>query len=183
VNAGRWIIAAVCLALAYGAFSLLVWIRDFALADSAVVDVLMVTRAQVHYAELNGGFSERDLSCLHRQGTCIPSQQRSWAGRALVAGSGADSSSLGWMRRGRSFTVGPMADSRVTQERGLSPSSVQGFRYVADASSTRPWWSAASITPRPPLGFCGDASGQICQLSSLPTDAGVSCPVDCKKLE
>jgi len=184
VNVGRWIIAAICLALGYSAFCFLVWSRDFGLADSAVTDDLVVTRAQVHYAELNGGFSERDLSCLHRRGTCIPSQQSAWAGRALVeAGPHTDSLSDGWRRPGRLFTVGPVADARMTRERGLSPSSVQGFRYVADASSTRAWWNDVSITPRPPLGYCGDASGHVCQLSSLPATAGVSCPVDCKRLE
>jgi hypothetical protein len=184
VNAGRWIIMAVCLALGYGAFSFMVWSRDFGLVDSAIADVLAVTRAQVHYAGLNGGLSERDLSCLDRRGTCIPSQQSAWAGRALVE-SGRDTGTLsvGWMRQGRHFTAGPAADPRLIQEQGLSPSSVQGFRYVADTSSTRPWWFRASLLPRPPLGFCGDASGHVCELSSLPTLAGVSCPVDCKRLE
>ena len=184
MNLGRWIIAAVCLALGYGAFSLLVWSRDFGMADSAIADVGVVTPAQVQYAALNGGFNEGDLSCLHRQGTCIPSQQSAWEGRALVeAGPHTESLSARWLRQRRYFAVGPATDAQVTRERRLSPSSVRGFRYVADASSTRPWWNSASITPRPPLGFCGDAGGHICELSSLPTAAGVSCPLDCKRLE
>jgi hypothetical protein len=184
VNAGRWIITTVCLGLAYAAFSLLVWSRDFGLTDSAVVDVLSVTRAQRQYAELNGGLSEGNLSCLHRKGTCIPSQQSAWAGKAVVeAGPHTGSPSATWLRPGRYFTAGPVPEPKLIYERGLSPSSVVGFRYVADANSMRPWWCRASITPRAPLGFCGDASGHICQLASLPVKVEPACPADCWRLE
>jgi hypothetical protein len=176
----RAIITVICLSLAYGAFSLLVWGTDFGHFDSAIADVLVVTRAQVYYAELNGGFHESDLSCLHRPGTCIPSQKSSWSGRSIVeAGPHTASLSAGWMRDGRDFTAGPAPDTREIEERGLSPTSVRGFRYVADASSKRPWWARLSFTSEPPVGFCGDATGKVCELAALPTLKEVQCPANC----
>jgi hypothetical protein len=176
----RAAISVICLFLAYGGFSLLVWGRDFGHFGSAIADVLVITRAQVYYAELNGGFHESDLSCLHRPGTCIPSRKSSWEGRSIVdAGPHTASLSAGWMKDGRVFTAGPAPDSREIAERGLSPTSVRGFRYVADASSARPWWARLSFTSSPPLGFCGDAKGKVCELAVLPRLREPECPADC----
>ncbi len=168
----------------YGAFSALVWGRDFTAVDAAIADVATVTRSQRLYAEFNGGFNEADLSCLERRGTCIPSRQVEWSGKAFVESS-KDTSSLvdRWRLAGRVFTPGPPAEGVMVRQQGLSPTSVRGFRCIADASSRRPWWASLAPFSRPPVGFCGDGSGRLCELSSLPTSSAIVCPADCKPLD
>ncbi len=184
MNLGKWIIIAVLVLLAYGLFCIIVWSGDFGSVDSAIGDTLTLTRAQVAYAQVNGGFNERDLSCLERRGTCIPSQQERWAGKALVDSPRSDESlPAWWARNGRHFTPGPAADPESVASRRLSPSSIRGFSYIADTSSRRPWWASVSLSNRPPLGFCGDARGHVCELMSLPLYAVTQCPADCKPLE
>jgi hypothetical protein len=168
----------------YGIFSVLVWARDFTAVDAAIADVAAVTRSQKVYADFNGGFNDADLSCLERRGTCIPSRRAEWAGRAFMESSpGSPPLQDLWRRKGRVFTAGPPVDSVLLEQEGLSPTSVRGFRCVADASSQRPRWASLALLPRPPLGFCGDGSGRVCELSSLPTSTGTVCPADCKSLE
>jgi hypothetical protein len=170
--------------LAYGAFSLLVWSRDSMAVDSAMAQVAIVTRTQGTYAELNGGFNEGDLSCLEKRGTCIPSKRDGWVGKAFVESSPrAPSLADLWRRTGRAFTPGPPADAALIRQQGLSPSSVRGFRCLADASSRRPWWASFAPLSHPPLGFCGDGTGRLCTLSSLPTTTAAECPPDCTPLE
>ena len=107
MRVGRWVIGGTCVALAYGLFCLGVWSVDFGGVDSAIAETLIITRAEAGYAELNGGFSEGNLECLERPGTCIPSQQSSWAGRAFISPPASDGqSSHRWVRPDRQFTGG-----------------------------------------------------------------------------
>jgi hypothetical protein len=181
----RSILAAVVVVLAYGIFSAFVWSVDFAEVDSAIADLGTLTRAQIAYADLNGGFNEADLSCLHKPGTCIPTRQQEWRGRAIVSSFPADTpQSARWLRRGRYFVPGTQADVRVIAAQGLSPSSVQGFRYVVDVNSRRPWWaSAALFGRRVPVAFCADAGGRLCELHALPTTSETICPADCRSID
>jgi hypothetical protein len=177
----RWVFGLAAVGV-YGVYLLVVWIADFAAFDAVIGDVLIVTRSQVGYAELNGGFSEGDLSCLVQPGTCIPSQRDQWQGRSLVsAGPWTESQPSRWTQPGRRFTPGPAADAAVVLQRGLSKSSVSGFRYVAEVG--HPWWTALSVLPRSAAGYCGDATGHVCELSSIPLADGASCPPNCRRLE
>ena len=167
---------------AYGVYLFAVWMRTFGAFDAVIGDVLVVTRSQAAYAQLNGGFNEGDLSCFVRPGTCIPSQREHWQGKSLVGwGSGTESLPSRWTQPRRSFNRGPAADAKVVLQRGLSKSSVSGFRYVAEVGN--PWWTGLSVLPRAPVGYCGDATGHVCALWSIPDSEATSCPSDCERLE
>src|SRR5437867_2169239 len=68
----------------YFVLCFLAWGRSVMESERAIADVILVTRAETTYATLNGGFSEGDLSCLERPGTCVPSAPAQWAGRTVA---------------------------------------------------------------------------------------------------
>ncbi len=146
-----------------------------ATADAVLTDVREVTDSQRAYADLNGGFNEGELSCLVRPGTCIPSQREQWRGKSVVsAGQWTDSLLMRWTQPGRTFSRGPAPDAKEVSRLGLSESSVRGFRYIAEVESH--WWS-------PRAGYCGDATGHLCELSAIPRDENPYCPADCRRIE
>jgi len=183
MNLGRWIIAAVCILLGYVALLILVRGWQLGLVDAAIGDLRAMTNAQLAYAKFNGGFNEGDLACLERLNTCIPSQRQHLAGKSMISTSpGGEPFSKRWTRPTRLCTLGPPADLNIVAEQGLSRSSVHGFRCVADASLGRAWLAKVSLLPEATLAFCADATGRVCQLSSLPPADGPMCPPDCMNL-
>ena len=172
----------VTVCVLYGVLCLMAWGRAVMESERAIGDVILVTRAQTTYATLNGGFSEGDLSCLERAGTCVPSAPAEWAGRTVVPTpldptlSARSNPGLG-----RWFISGPPADRDRVKLQHLSHSSVKGFAYIA---ATRPpaWWTRLAPFKQPPAGFCGDSSGVVCALEEMPSASydQPRCPAGCR---
>jgi hypothetical protein len=166
----------------YFVLCLLAWGRSVMESERAIADVILVTRAETTYATLNGGFSEGNLSCLERPGTCVPSAPAEWAG-LTVAPTPLDPplSARSHPGLGRWFISGPPADRNRVKLQDLSQSSIQGFAYIA---ATRPpaWWTRLAPLKQPPAGFCGDSSGVVCALDELPAASydQPRCPTGCK---
>ncbi len=169
--------------IGYGAFAFFVWYVDLVAGKRPLIDVLYVTRAQMAYAAFNGGHFEGNLKCLELPGSCIPSHQRIHPNDAFMNCSpGPCLSDEGG--KNRWLLRGPSVDPESIAEKELSPSSIRGFVYFSNAMAGRPWW--ASLAPlSPPVGYCGDSSGRICKLRTLPPVeyGGGSCPPDCQVLE
>ena len=166
----RLVVTIILLAAPYGVLCLATHAGDHLRVVSALGDAGLMARAQASYAAANGGFHEGDLTCLD---TTIPPRPKA---RALSART--------VVTPGRRFIPGPPVGPAAAGAKGLSPSSVRGFAYIAESASGRRWW--ASLTPlrRPPAGFCADARARVCELASVPDPgyATPACPADCRPL-
>jgi hypothetical protein len=183
VNPARVTAVIVLFGLVYGAICLLTYSADHMACQGATADVIRVTRAQATYASFNGSFHEGNLACLERAGTCIPAAQAKWGGQA-TAGVSAGGPSLVARTKpelGRWFVAGPPADPTRIADGRLSPTSVQGFAYIASVPPGRPWWARLTPFTPPPAGYCGDGSDLVCALRTLPLPDYVEarCPADC----
>ena len=157
----RWwiVVAAMCLAVAYGTLLFLARSWQLGLVDAAIGDLRELLAVEMSYARANAGFSEGDL-------TRLPSSN----GRPLSAV---------WARTGRLFNPGPPPDNTALQHPAVSTSSAQGFRAIADASLPEAWAKAALLGDGKAT-FCADARGYVCRLSTTPTRVERLCPSDCE---
>lgn len=132
----------------------------------AIGDIRTVISAQAAYQSANAGYYDT-LACLQKPEGCIPNYSGPWFLDAELAGA-ADKAGYR-----RTFHPGPAASGPGAESR--SPSSLEGYAYTAvpvdqGTSGTR--------------GFCGDASGRICQTmdGSAPPVTNGQCPETCTLL-
>jgi type II secretory pathway pseudopilin PulG len=136
---------------------------------ATIGDLRTVVSAQAAYSSANSGFPDR-LECLAAPARCIP---------GYPAGSPAflDSPLLSSPRHGYRFRLvaGPQVQDEIRQRGQVSPSSLQGWAYLAVPVQ------AGQTGVR---AFCAEMSGVICMSPSgaLSETTDGSCPRDCTPL-
>jgi type IV pilus assembly protein PilA len=116
--------------------------------ESAVVgDIRTVISSQAAYHSANGGWYEKNLSCMAKSGGCIPSAPSNSPTflDSLIASLNPKS---GYSRALTDFGNGP-----AVPDAALSPGSVSGYYYSATPVSQ----GTTGVR-----GFGGDGSGRIC---------------------
>jgi hypothetical protein len=158
------------------------WSMNIGYVDAAFGELRVLVAAQDEYSRLNGGFSEGDLLCLEQAGGCMHTSVDTAGPR--FKGRSASESGIAkvWTTAGHEFSPGPPVEQALVAERGLSPSSVRGFRAAVDLGASRPAWARSSLLGGVAGVLCTDASGRVCWLPSMPAVKNAVCPADCKTL-
>ncbi len=182
VRRGRWIITGVLCVLAGGGLWLVLQMMNLGHVDAAIGDLRVLAAAQDEYARLNGGFSEGDLSCLERTGGCMRTPSVDTGRRFKGRTTSEFGIAKAWARAGHEFSPGEPVEQALVAERGLSPSSVRGFRATVEPGASRPRWARSRLLGGTTGAFCTDATGRVCWLPSMPKARSAVCPPDCKTL-
>jgi hypothetical protein len=129
-------------------------------------DTRTVITAQTAYAGANGGFYDGRLQCLSEPSACIPG----YAPNAPIFLDAALASLRTKSGYKRFLYAGPPASREDVAKAKASPTSVQGFAYVAVPAEPGKTGIRA---------FCGDASGIVCFTpdGTMPTIEDGRCPV------
>jgi type IV pilus assembly protein PilA len=135
---------------------------------SAIGDLRTVISAEAAYQSANSGFYD-NTTCLAAPSGCIPGYPAN--GPVFL-----DRTFLSNPRHGYrfQFAAGTPATAEVVQRGQVSPSSLEGYVYLA-VPLTQGQTGVRS--------FCADASGMICSMQGpMPESAG-ACPSECTPLQ
>ena len=117
--------------------------------ESATIgDVRTVISGQAAYQSANGGWYDRNISCLTQHNGCIPPQPNPTAPTFLDSQIGALTSKSGYARVTPSFGVVPPAADPT-----ISATSVAAYVYGASPNAQ----GQTGVR-----GFAGDSSGMVC---------------------
>jgi prepilin-type N-terminal cleavage/methylation domain-containing protein len=119
--------------------------------SAAIGDIRTVISGQAAYHSANGGFYEKNFSCLGKQGGCIPNAP-------TTGPSFLDSQLASLQPKGGYARVAPQfGDPPSTPNADVSPSSVDAYVYAA----------VPQLPGRTGVrGFAGDHSGRLCETAN-----------------